>query len=79
MWETKPKFKDSEIRSQPQLWPLGHRDNMDSSKIPGKNILQDPVVGKQISANPWINFNPGPKLFEGLLAIIQTRLTPFFV
>ena len=70
MWETKPKFKDSEIRSQPQLWPLGHRDNMDSSKIPGKNILQDPVVGKQISANPWINFNPGPKLFEGLLAII---------
>ena len=58
------KFRDFEIRSQLQLWPRGHSDNMDNSYIPGKNILQGLVVGKPISSNQWINFNQGPSCLK---------------
>ena len=39
--ETKPKFKDFEILSQPQLWLRKHPDNMDSSYL--NPALNDPA------------------------------------
>ena len=37
------------------------------------------LLEKPISANPWINFNPRAQLFEGLLALTQTRFFLSFV